>query len=96
MWTSRVHFKTYLFIQNLGVYRDNAAPTTTNNPAATPEAFIPSLTAAPVCELAGEVDVLLAVLLVAVPLVSALVMFLHDDVALEGTEALLDKVRSAH
>ena len=58
-----------------------------------PGILIRSPTAAPVCELAGEVDVLLAV---AVVLVSALVMFLQDDVAFEGTDALLDKVKSAH
>ena len=41
---------------------------------------------------------LLAVVAVPVPVVldSALVMFLQDDVALEGTEILLDKVKSAH
>jgi hypothetical protein len=42
-------------------------------------------------EAEGEVEVLLAVLLD-----SALVMFLQDDVASEGTETLLDKVKSAH
>jgi hypothetical protein len=40
--------------------------------------------------------VLLLLLLLAVLLDSALVIFLQDDVALEGTETLPDKVKSAH
>jgi hypothetical protein len=52
--------------------------------------------AALVCELVGEVDVVLALAVLAVLLDSALVTLLQDDVAFEGTEALLDKVKSAH
>lgn len=40
--------------------------------------------------------VLVGEVLLAVTLDSALVIFLHDDVAFEGTEALFDKVKSAH
>lgn len=51
------------------------------------------LAAVPVWEGEVEVDVLL---LTAVPLDSALVTFLQDEVAFEGTVALLDNVKSAH
>jgi hypothetical protein len=76
-------------------YRANTAPINTNNPATTPGTPPIFPTAAPVfvveVEAEGEVEVLLAVLLD-----SALVMFVQDDVAFEGTETLLDKVKSAH
>ena len=72
-------------------YKANATPANANSPATTPGTLPTSPTAAPVCVLEGEVEVLLAVLLD-----SALVMFLQDVVAFEGTETLLDKVKSAH